>query len=148
MLGANPFGSAYLGQSYPVQGAAVGAPFIASLTVVFPPTVRTAGEIDAPFIPSLTVVYPPTLEILTSARISQAAIEALEGGASNARISQLAIEALKQRPTNTTVGMSQLVTEVVIRMPIPTNVDLSQLVVEVLVPPAPFGHTRFWAQIL
>ena len=84
----------------------------------------------------------------TSVRVSQAAIETLEKGASLARLSQLAVEVAKQRPTGASVGMTQLATEVIYRIPIETKAVLSQLVVEVLVPPAPFVHTRFWAQIL
>ena len=148
MFGANPFGWTYFGQSYPQQGTTLGPPFIASVTAVYTPTVRFVGEVDAPFIASLTSVYTPTVTILASVRVSQAAIEALEGGASKARISQLAVEVAKQRPTATSAGLSQLATEVVYRIPVETKVVLSQLVVEVLVPPAPFAHTRFWAQIL
>ena len=148
MFGANYLGQAYLGQAYPVQGTVIVPPFIASLTVVYTPTVRFEGEVDVPFIASLTSVYTPTVTILASVRVSQAAIEALEGGASKARLSQLAVEVAKQRPTATSAGLSQLATEVVYRIPVETKVVLSQLVVEVLVPPAPFAHTRFWAQIL
>ena len=130
MLGANPFGWTYLGQAYPVQAAAVGPPFIASTTVVYPPSVRVAGQIDVPFIASATVVYPPSgggVVVVTHARVSQLALEVLDQAAPRVLVSQEAIEVLKQRPVTTFVGVSQVA-------------------VEVLVPVQ--RRARFWAQIV
>ena len=130
MFGANPFGSAYLGQAYPVPAVAIGAPFIPSTTTVYIPIVRNAGEIDVDFIASSTVVYAPSgggVANASYARVSQLALEVLDGAAGNVLVSQEAIEVLKQRPVTTFVGVSQVA-------------------VEVLVPVA--RRARFWAQIV
>ena len=130
MLGANPFGWAYLGQAYPVSGAAIGSPFIASTTTLYAPFVRIEGQLDVPFIPSLTVVYTPSgggVAVASYARVSQVALEVADQAFSHVRVSQAATEVLKQRPVTTFVGVSQVA-------------------VEVLVPVQ--RRARFWAQIV
>ena len=116
MPGTNPLGWGYLGQGYTVSGAGVAAPFIASTTTVHAPIVRNAGEIDVPFIASLTVVYPPPggVVVLTHARVSQLALEVLDQAAPRVLVSQEAIEVLKQRPVTTFVGVSQVAVEVLV----------------------------------
>lgn len=149
MPGENPLGWGYLGEGHPVQGAGIGAPFIPSTTIVYPPAVVPGDTVVAPFIPSLTVVYAPgSVSNASYARISQLALESLEAPLGQIRVSQLAVEVAKLRPTTASVALTQAVTEVAFQKPVLTLTDLSQLVVEVLVPPAPFVHTRFWAQIL
>ena len=114
-MGSNPLGGAYLGQGYATQ-AGVTAPFIGSTSTAYAPVVRRAGELDAPFIPSLTVVYPPPagVVVLTHARVSQLALEVLDQAAPRVLVSQEAIEVLKQRPVTTFVGVSQVAVEVLV----------------------------------
>src|SRR5690348_3756648 len=68
--------------------------------------------IDAPFIASVTQVFSPTLD--APAAVSQVAVEVLESGAGgSARISQTAVEVLRTYTgTSVNAGVSQIAVEV------------------------------------
>lgn len=88
-------------------------PFISSTTTVFDPYLSGDMDIPVPFIVPTTVVTPPVLLGALRARVSQLPVEVVYAGDPAARVSQLPVEVV--RVGDPVARVSQQVVEVVVQ---------------------------------